>query len=162
MSSMFNRNGKLKIPIPAKTVKEKKGEWVVNEAFCPEGHSLMSDMKIEGERGMHFLYTNEMGDKETDIVISPVVRRCQKTILKGEAFGEGETVKILCPTCRTELPILHDCECGAHIYLFYLDDSRNPRYAHSFCSRIGCNKASELRYPADEIRELMQKNVLGM
>jgi len=162
MSSMFNRNGKLRIPVPSKVVKEKKGQMVVNEAFCPEGHSLMSEVEIDGERGMRFLYTNDAGDKETDIVISPVVRKCKKTILKGDPFGEGETVKILCPTCRTELPILHDCECGAHIYLFYLDDTKNARYAHSFCSRVGCDKASQLRLADDVISELRQTHVLDM
>jgi hypothetical protein len=159
---MFNSKGKLNIPKSAKHVKEKAGAVVVNEAYCPEGHSVMSDVEIEGEKGLHFIYTNEAGDKETDIVISPVLRKCQKTILKGEPFKEGEKVKILCAECRTELPVMHHCECGAPIYMFYLDDRRNPHYAHTFCSRIGCVKASRLRMADDEISDLRQTHILDM
>jgi hypothetical protein len=118
----------------------------------------MSDVKIEDERGIRFIYTDKSGERETEIVISPVVRKCIKTILKGEPFKEGEKVKILCPECRAELPILFNCECGAPIYLFYLDEELNHRYGHSFCSRIGCVKASQLRFSDEVLREYMENH----
>ena len=125
MDSIFNEKGELVIPIKEKALEnkiEKKGyKIVLNEAYCSNGHSLMSDVLIEEEKGIHFVYTDEKGVNETDIVISPVVRKCIKKILRGEAFKKGEIVKILCPSCREELPVLFNCECGAPIYLFYID-----------------------------------------
>jgi len=156
MSGMFHSNGKLKIPVPRKHVRQKSGKLVVNEAYCPQGHNLMSEVKVDDERGIRLIYTDESGAKETEIVISPVVGKCEKRVLKGEAFKDGDIVKILCPDCRMELPVLCDCECGAPIYLFYLDNSMNPRYAQSVCSRVGCVRASELRHTEDEIRRHLE------
>ena len=151
MDSIFNDKGELIIPLKGDSrflknkVEKKHGEIVVNEAYCSEGHSLMSDVTIDGAKGFHFIYTDDKGSKETHIVLSPFVRKCVKKILKGEAFKKGEMVKILCPTCRTELPILFNCECGAPIYLFYIDKSLDHNVGQSFCSRIGCVKSSQLR-----------------
>jgi len=164
MGQMFHHNGRLHIPLVggleamSKTVKQQGSDLVVKEAYCPNGHSLMSKEKIEGEKGIQFIYTDDSGERETEIVISPVVHKCKKTILKGEPFKEGEKVKILCPTCREELKILVNCDCGAPIYLFYLDKELSHRYGHSFCSRIGCVKASQLRYSDEVLRELIEKN----
>jgi Zn finger protein HypA/HybF involved in hydrogenase expression len=165
MGEMFNAKGKLNIPlegtisIPKSKIQKKAGELVVNEAYCPKGHSLMSEVKIDNESGIHFIYTNKTGKRETDIVISPVVRKCRKKILKGEGFSKNEIVKILCPRCRTELDVLFDCECGAPIYLFYINKQRNYYYGQSFCSRIGCVKASQLRFSQDMLQEFIIKHV---
>lgn len=161
MGKIFNDNGEMIIPLkgkvnlPRKKVEKKKGKLVVNEAFCANGHSLISDVKIQGEKGIHFIYTNRSGSKETDIVISPVVRKCRKKILKGEPFKRGETVKILCPVCREELPVLFNCECGAPIYLFYIDRNLDHNFGQSFCSRIGCVKSSRLRFSRDVLQEFI-------
>jgi len=164
MGHMFMKDGKLNIPVSGGidmskgNIVQEGDEIIVNEAYCSQGHSLISDIEIEGRKGIHFIYADESGERETEIVISPIVRKARKTILKGEPFHDGETVKILCPTCREELPILVNCECGAPIYLFYLDKELNHRYAHSFCSRIGCVKASRLRLSDDVLREIVDKN----
>ncbi len=162
MDRIFNDKGELLFPIihDADAIKnriERKGDAIiVNSAFCAKGHSLMSDVMIDGEKGIHFIYTDESGRKETDIVISPVVRKCVKTILKGEPFKEGETVKILCPVCRTELPVLFNCECGAKIYLFFIDEKLDHDFGQSFCSRIGCVKSSQLRFSKGALADFMK------
>lgn len=161
MDRIFNDRGELIIPVSGggenlKGKIEKKGDYyVVNEAYCARGHSLMSDVLIEGEKGIHFIYTDETGRKETDIIVSPVIRKCIKKVLKGEPFHEGEIVKILCPICRTELPVLFNCECGAKIYLFYIDEKLDHDVGQSFCSRIGCVKSSRLRFSRDALADFM-------
>jgi hypothetical protein len=165
MGEMFNAKGKLNIPleatisIPKSKIQKKSGQLVVNEAYCPKGHDLMSEVEIDNEPGIHFIYTDKTGKKETDIVISPVVRKCRKKILKGEGFKKNEIVKILCPICRIELDVMFDCECGAPIYLFYIDKQRNYYYGQSFCSRIGCVKASQLRFSQDMLQEFIIKHI---
>ncbi|MFC1570597.1 hypothetical protein ACFL4E_02315 [Candidatus Omnitrophota bacterium] len=164
MGKMFDEKGKLNIPvagsirIPKSKIHKKGDQLVINKAYCPKGHSLVSNVEVDGEPGLHFIYTNKAGTKETDIVISSVVKKCRKKILKGEAFKKNEIVKILCPTCRTELDVLFNCECGAPIYLFFLDKKRNYYYGQSFCSRIGCVKASQLRFSHEMLQEFISKH----
>jgi hypothetical protein len=139
MGKMFNEKGELLIPVKGEIslqsdkVTKKNGKIVVNEAYCSNGHSLMSDVMIDDGKSIHFLYTDQKGKKETDILISPVVRKCKKKILKGEPFRKGEIVKILCPKCRAELPVLFNCECGAPIYFFYIDKNLDNNFGQSFC-----------------------------
>lgn len=159
MDRYFNDKGELIFPPIQKGFIKKQGkdgqDTVINEAFCPNGHSLISEELIEGEKGIHFIYADEAGNKETDIIVSPVVRKRIKRVLKGEPFAEGDIVKILCPVCRTELPVLFNCECGAPIYLFYLDNSLKHECGQSFCSRIGCVKSSHLRLSKDALADFI-------
>jgi hypothetical protein len=161
MSKVFNNKGGLIIPIkgsvnlPENNIKQGKENLIVKEAYCSNGHSLISATKIDNENGINFIYTDKDGKKETDIVISSVVGSCEKELLKGSSLNNNDLVKILCPSCRTELPILLDCECGAPIYLFYIDKQLKHNYGQSLCSRIGCSKSSQLRFSQDVIRSFM-------
>jgi len=166
MGKMFNTKGKLNLPVygevslPTDKVSVKGKKVVVDGAYCPNGHDLMSDTLVDGAPGIHFIYTNRDGSKETDIVISPVVRKSRKKVLKGTPFKKGEAVRILCPHCRTELPVLFNCECGAPIYLFFIDRRLDHQFGQSFCSRIGCVRASQLRFSEDVMREFMRNHLL--
>ncbi len=161
MKTLFNERGELIIPtmekfhLPAEKISRKDGDIAVTEAYCPNGHSLISDVRIGHQKSLHFVYASADGQKETDIVVTSVVKKCRKKVLKGQPFKKGERVKVLCPTCRTELPVLFDCECGAPIYLFYIDMRLDGRFGQSFCSRIGCVRSSHLRFSQDMIREFI-------
>ena len=163
MSNMFNKNGTLNIPIsgslklPKDKVIEAQGKAVITEAYCQKGHSLISDIKINEQHGFNFIYTDQEGKKEAEIVISAVVGDRTKVSLDKTIFDQEEIVKILCPTCRNELPVLFMCECDAPIYLIYLDKRSNPRHAQSFCSRIGCTKASRLRFSQEALTEFKDR-----
>ena len=163
MRKVFNKNGTLHIPIseslklPRDKVIEAQGEVVVTEAYCQNQHSLISDVKINEQNGLNFIYTNQEKNKEAEIVISAVVGDRTKVSLDKTKFDKEEVVKILCPTCRNELPVLFMCECDAPIYLIYLDKSTNPRHAQSFCSRIGCKKASRLRFSQEALTEFKDR-----
>ena len=161
MGKIFDSKGKLHIPLQTKItlpdgkVKGKSDELVINEAYCQNGHSLMSNVEINGHKGIHLIYTDSEGAEEAEIVITSIVGKSDKKILKGKAFSENKTVRILCPRCHEELPILLNCECGAPIYLFYIDDKLDHNYGQSLCSRIGCVKSSRLRFSQDVLRETM-------
>ena len=164
MREQFDSKGRMIFPIaatinmPAAIANRKGGKVIVTEAFCSNGHSLMSKVRIDGEPGIHFIYASQGGKKKTDVVISPVVGECMKKILKGAALKQDDVVRILCPTCFTELPVLFDCECGAPIYLFYLDRRLRHSYGQSFCSRIGCTKASRLRFSQDVLDDFINSH----
>lgn len=164
MARHFTKRGRLKIPIfggvqvPEGTLKKQGEDLIVREAYCSKGHDLMSDVRIDGEKGIRFLYASPDGSKEAEIVISPFLRKCKKKILSGEPFAKDEPVRILCPFCRIELPVLYDCECGAPIYLFYIDRSLNHHYGQSLCSRIGCVRSSQLRFSGDAMRDFLNEH----
>jgi hypothetical protein len=163
MRKIFNKDGTLYIPIsgklrlPKDKIIEARGKAVITEAYCQKRHSLISDVKINDQNGLNFIYTDQERQKEAEIVISAVVGDRTKVNLDKTMFDKEEIVKILCPTCRNELPILFMCECGAPIYLIYLDERSNPRHAQSFCSRIGCTKASRLRFSQDALTEFKNR-----
>ena len=164
MSKRFTDSGRLHIPLkadvvlPRDRVDREKGGLVVRQAYCPNGHSLMSDVEIDGEKGIHFVYESTESGAQAGIVISPFVGKCKKRILSGKAFAKDEVVRILCPTCRAELPVLFACECGARFCLFYIDSRLRHNYGQSVCSRIGCVRASQLRFSEDALHSFLNQH----
>jgi hypothetical protein len=161
MATKFNKKGQLNIPLsgkiilPKRKVAKKQSDLVVKEAYCPNGHNLLSDEKIDNQKSQHFIYASRRGNREAEILITSVLGKCSKKYLNGEPFRKGEIIRILCPTCRGELPILVNCECGAPIYLFYIDRRLDHNFGQSLCARIGCVKASQLRFSQDVLREFI-------
>ena len=133
MNKIFNQDGTLYIPIstklklPKDKFIEAEGKVVITEAYCQNGHSLISDVKINEQNGLNFIYTDQERTKEGEIVISAVVGDRTKVDLDKTIFDKEEIVKILCPTCRNELPVLFMCDCGAPIYLIYIDKRSTMR-----------------------------------
>jgi len=168
MSEMFDANGRLHIPVnekgkvrfPKSKLEVSDEKYIIKEAFCPNGHSLISDTRINGFGGIHLIFTDLNDLKEVEIIISPVIGERKVMVQKGDVFKDGEIIKALCPICRTELEILFDCECGAHVYVFYLDSLLDHNYGQSFCSRIGCSKSSRLRYSEEALHDYFKYNEL--
>ena len=166
MGHMFDPDGKLHIPI-LKKLKDSDpklgavgNRFIVKEAFCPEGHSLMSDIRINGRRGVKLFLTDSENKRETEIVVSPILEEHQIITLSGEVFEEGEITKAYCPTCHTELEVLVDCECGAHMYVFYLNDHLDRNLGVSFCSRVGCTKSSKLRFSEEALNDYLRDQIM--
>lgn len=154
MGTMFKKDGALNIPDKEEQVRHqaiiKSHKSAIKSAFCPHGHDLMSAVKIDGYKGIHFIYRELKTGREADIVITAIVGDCTKVYLNGEPFDEDETVAIFCPTCRAELLNHGVCECGNHDYLFFLDEKLDMDCAQTFCSRIGCGRASKLHVSRGE------------
>ncbi|MCP4115076.1 MAG: hypothetical protein GY737_06630 [Desulfobacteraceae bacterium] len=149
---------KLHVAEDEDAVVHKEEKAVVTEAYCPNGHSLISDIKIDHHKGIHLICEERETNREAEVVVTATVGQTHKIILKGEPFEEGQVVNVSCPTCREKLPILFDCECGAPIYMFFLDKNKNYNYGQSFCSRMGCVKSSRLQLSEDMLREFMERH----
>ena len=166
MSHMFDSDGKLHIPILDKLKHSDsklgaEGEnFIVKEAFCPKGHSLMSKIRINGRKGIKLFLTDTENKRETEIVISPILEDHEIITLNGEVFKKGEIAKVYCSVCHTELEVLVECECGAHMYVFYLDDHLDRNFGISFCSRVGCTKSSKLRFSEDTLLDYLRDHIL--
>ena len=166
MGNMFDTDGKLHIPILDKlhqsgTKLETSGkQFIVKEAYCPKGHSMMSKIRINGRKGIKLFLTDINGKNESEIVISPILGEHEIITLSGEDLKKGEIVKAHCPVCHTELEVLLDCECGAHLYVCYLDDHLDRNFGVSFCSRVGCTKSSNLRFSEDALLDYLRDHIL--
>lgn len=109
---------------------------IVSECYCPNGHSLISDLA-------HFSDHNGItlklkGDSQEGLLsLSAVIGDKSRTFFNF-ARNEGEIIEICCPTCSTPLPIYNLCTCGA--YLVSLFTSPKADFANSIgiCQRIGC------------------------
>ena len=152
MNNMFNLDGRLHIPnrakiyIPYFKFKSLEDNYVVEKAYCSKNHSLLSNIRINGSNGIHLLTSDLSGKKQCNVVISAFAGTGDYVVLSGEPFHENDIVKVFCPKCKTELDILFDCECGAHIYVIYGDKDLDWYYGWSFCSRVGCSKMNMLQF----------------
>ena len=166
MGKMFDDNGRLHIPILEKLnqteskLEVNNSRFIIKKAFCPKGHNLICDTIIDEQKGIKLYFTDINGKRGTEIVLSPIIADNKTITLSGEKLKPGEITKAHCPVCHTELEILHDCECGGFVYVFYLDKSLDRNFGISFCSRIGCIKSSRLRFSKDAIMEYLRDHIL--
>ncbi|MCP4179831.1 MAG: hypothetical protein GY756_18885 [bacterium] len=166
MGEMFDSEGKLNIPedaansIPSLKINNKTKEHIITKAYCPNGHSLISNIKIAGEKGIHLLLSDKNSTRETYIVLSPIIGINESVILIGKPFHNEDIIKASCPICKTELDILYNCSCNAPIYIIYLDKCFDKNFAQAFCSRIGCCKASALTLSEEAMSDYYKKHDL--
>ncbi len=151
MSIMFNTDRRLHIPdwIKAGLTFFKPvilgNNYFVRKGYCPKGHSLMSNIKINELNGIHLLVTDLSGERKCNLILSPFARTGDYVILSGTPFSKNEIVKVFCPKCETELDVLFNCKCGAPIYIIYADKHLDRNHGWSFCSREGCSKHDTLK-----------------
>ncbi|MEA3265356.1 MAG: hypothetical protein U9P42_00235 [Candidatus Fermentibacteria bacterium] len=71
-SNMFNANGRLNIPeIKHDKKKTIKAEVVVNAAYCPEGHNLISvNHEVTGFSGIVVRFNGRNGGTQLDVPAS--------------------------------------------------------------------------------------------
>ena len=163
MNNIYTKTGKLRIPVKVKgKLPDEKGDdknvrIILHEAYCHNGHNLMCDVQINDRDSINLIYTDLNGQNEAEIAISAIVGDCSKKIIRGKPFKKGQKIRILCPFCRSELPVLLNCECGAPLYIFYTNKNLKSNYAESFCARIGCAEASKLRFSQDILRDYINE-----
>lgn len=162
MGEMFNDQGRLNIPELEKLNKEdiQGTGFVIKKAFCPNGHSLISDSLVDGHNGIKLYITDNENKKKAEALFSPIVGCHKIVIIKGDEFKPGEITKMFCPVCHTELEILHDCDCGGYMYVFYMDSHLDRNFGISFCSKLACMKSSRLRFSKDAITEYLKDHIL--
>ena len=166
MGEMFDDDGRLNIPILEKlNLTDSKLEihgagFVIKDAFCPKGHSLMCDTIVDKHKGIKLYITDIDNKKKADVAISPLIGAHNIVTLSGDVFEQGVITKVHCSVCHTELEVIHDCECGGYMYVFYMDNHLDRNFGVSFCSRIGCIKSSRLRFSKDVIIEYLRDHIL--
>ncbi len=115
---------------------EKSDLRVIEESYCPNGHSLISgyvyffDYKAIQVR---IRYKN----KVSDLFISPVIGDKCKVSFDTQLKNDIE-YEFLCPECNTGLPVASPCSCGGKLIAVYLDKSLKLSKSVTICNKFGC------------------------
>ncbi len=144
--SMFEQDGSLRIPEPVRVRKTAPGESVVvNAAYCPDGHNLVSlEHRLGGFPAIVLRFEGSAGSGL--VALSAVLGDPGREILEG-ALPEDEAVMLHCPVCGVPLDVLGECRCtpGAVTVLAYLYPERDPYQAIAFCSSLTCDNSAVIR-----------------
>ncbi len=115
---------------------EKIDVNVIDHAYCPNGHSLITDditfcdfkaiyLKIRNKRFV------------TDVFISPVMGDKNKATID-DKLDRDAVYEFLCPECNASLPLVSPCSCGGSLVALYLDNSLKLSKSVMICNRFGC------------------------
>ncbi len=158
----FDKDGRLIIPFSQREkgkpkVKEDKIRYVISEAYCPKGCSLIDpDHKINGFSGLKIKFKRP--GTEGEFVISAIEGDFDKVILSGE-LEPGVKDDLYCPHCGVSFEKLVDCDCksGAEMIVIGLTPKLDFNNAVSFCNVTGCEKGSFVK-SGDILRHIRLKH----
>ncbi len=144
--SRFSKDGRLIIPLGERSIRlrnrsrsvEKKVRYIVNEAFCPNGCSVVDpENEINGFPGLRLKFLRD--NMEGEFVISAIEGDFDKIVLSGELL-EGVKDEIFCPHCGVMFQKLLNCNCsaGAEMVVIGLTPKLDFNQAITFCNVTGC------------------------
>ena len=143
MMGQFSKDGKLIIPLVqrkkgTRETDEKKVRYVVTEAFCPNGCSIIDkEHTINDVLGM--LLKFKRPGMEGEFILSAIEGDFDKIVLSGE-LKDGVKDELHCPHCNVMFKKLINCDCkpGADMVAIGLTPKLDYNNAISFCNVTGC------------------------
>ncbi len=146
----FTKDGRWIIPISERTKKtdndkEKNISYLINEAYCPNGCSIIDEEnKINGEPGLRIKFKRE--GAEGEFVISAIEGDFDKKMLSGE-LEDGVKDDLHCPHCGVGFQTLLKCNCrqDADMVVIGLTPKLDINNAISFCNVTGCNNGAFIK-----------------
>jgi hypothetical protein len=141
----FDKDGRLVVPDAEDVQRELSKHGVhyegavhVHQAFCPNGHLLITDdcARFGDLPGIKLLLSG--GPGEDIVYVSPLLNQRQRQ--GGNAFKLGDRLEVRCPVCGVEMPVLAPCDCqwnGEYVMLG-LDEESSTDNAVCFCNIWGC------------------------
>lgn len=119
--------------------EELPPQQVVEQCFCPNGHSILSDQHLyEGHPGI--LLKLKSAEQEGLLSLSPIIGDPARTFHDFKQHS-GEVIDICCPICDQAFPIYNQCGCGAHLIAMFTSAKRDYSDCIGICQRIGCLNA---------------------
>lgn len=118
------------------TEENLKKQEVVEECYCPNGHSILTDKAVfQGKPGLTLKLKSP--HSEGLLVISPIIGDRDRTFIDFEK-KTGEIVEICCPTCSEPFPVYNVCPCGAHLVALFTSAKAQFSQCIGICQRLGC------------------------
>jgi len=158
MTSIFDNQGKLKIPSMAHKVQlrgEVSSPFVAQALYCKEGHNLLDAAnKVNNLPSIHLLFETQGGEKG-NIYLSPMLGDYSKHI-QGPTIYPGDKVTFFCPEGKQPLSVLGPCSCAqkGDLVLLFLTTEADINQAIAFCNVMGCRRSMVLQ--ATEIIHAMR------
>ncbi len=154
----FSKDGKLIIPLGqrkkgTKETDEEKVRYVVTEAYCPNGCSIIDEEhKINGVPGL--LIRFKRPGMEGEFVLSAIEGDFDKIMLSGELEDRVKD-ELYCPHCGVMFEKLVNCSCkpDADMVIIGLTSKLDFNNAVSFCNVTGCTNGTFIK-SGDVIRHV--------
>ena len=129
-----------RISVYSRTLETDKLEQaelkVIEDSYCPNGHSLISDDVVFFDHSSIHLKARHKKNV-SDLFVSPVVG--DKCKVSFDTKLENDVVyELICPTCKVTLPIASPCTCGGQLVALYLDKGLKLSRSVTVCSKFGC------------------------
>jgi len=148
--AIFNRDGRMIIPLRERNRKavranENKVRYIISEAFCPSGCSIIDkEHEINGFPGLRLKFKRD--GEEGEFVISAIEGDFEKIVLSGRLL-EGVRDDLFCPHCGAEFKKLVNCNCqnGAEMVVIGLTPELNYNDAITFCNVTGCSNGAFIK-----------------
>ena len=140
----FDGQGRLVIPVSRsnRTADGETATWVVDQAYCTSGHSLIdTEHAINGYPGIRLAFTHH--GSSGVFIISAVAGDFTKKVLSGKLEPE-ESHDLYCPHCHIPLPVLMPCGCKGkgRLVIIGLSPVLNFNNAITFCDTFGCSNGA--------------------
>ncbi|MDJ0762550.1 MAG: hypothetical protein QNJ97_06120 [Myxococcota bacterium] len=129
-------------PPPNSALKQVDDVFIlITQAFCPNGHSLISTDSdlFDGQPGVKVYL--ECGSESGYVVLSPFHGDASK---KGKLdWPDGTRVKVCCPECREPLPKMASCRCpgDGDLVKLFLTPSLTDSHVLAMCNVWGCRRS---------------------
>ena len=135
----FDQKGMLIIPNQQSPAPNRKNILVVQQCYCPAGHSLMAPRaSFDGNPGI--LVGVRLEKQQGHIFLSSVYG--DKTRVSFDIdLSAGEIVELTCSTCGVTLPTHSLCDCGGSFQTLFLNPQGNFADVIGICNRLGCRNA---------------------
>lgn len=146
----FTKDGRWIIPLSERKGKEDTGKeenirYLINEAYCPNGCSVMDEgHRINGAPGLRIGY--KRSGVEGEFVISAIEGDFDKVVLSGE-LADGVKDDLYCPHCGVKFETLVNCNCkpDADMVIIGLTPKLDVNNAISFCNVTGCGNGAFIK-----------------
>jgi hypothetical protein len=118
------------------TQADRRENLVVRECYCPNGHTILSDLAIfGGHQGLTLQLRT--ASQQGLLSLSPIIGDRDRIFVN---FTEvvGEVVEISCPVCAALFPLYNECSCGAHLVALFTSPETTFAKCIGICQRIGC------------------------
>jgi hypothetical protein len=143
---MFDDHGRLIIPEVRHQDDEASKKVIINAAYCPMGHNIISvDHLVSGSPAILLDFEGIRSGKGR-IALSAILGDSAYTAVEGTPYPD-DILTLTCTHCGTPLDVLADCFCqeGALTVMAYLYKKKDPHQAIAFCNVLSCPRSAVIR-----------------
>ena len=143
---IFDEHGRLNIPEVRHGDAPPEQKVVINAAYCPKGHNIISvDHQVSGCPAILLDFEGVRSGRGR-IALSAVLGDSAYTAVDGTPYPD-DILTLTCTHCGTPLDVLADCFCkeGALTVMAYLYKKKDPHQAIAFCNVLSCPRSAVIR-----------------